>query len=51
MNKLSQNAGVQKIIEAISKIENDYGDIEDDFDYDYDDASYDDIEEDYDFNF
>ena len=51
MNKLSQNAGVQKIIEAISKIENDYGDIEDDFDYDYDDGSYDDIEEDYDFNF
>lgn len=51
MNKLSQNAGFQKIIEAISKIENDYGDIEDDFDYDYDDGSYDDIEEDYDFNF
>ncbi len=50
MNKLSQNAGVQKIIEAISKIENDYEDIEADVDYDFDDDSYDDIE-DYDFNF
>lgn len=55
MSKLSQNAGVQKIIEAISKIENDYGNIEDDFDYDFDDDSdddntFDDIE-DYDFNF
>lgn len=61
MNKLSQNVGVQKIIEAISKIENDYGNIENDFDYDFDDDSYDDSSwyddntfddiEDYDFNF
>lgn len=50
MNKLSQNAGVQKIIQAISKIESDYGDIESDFDNSSYDDTFDDTE-DYDFNF
>lgn len=50
MNKLSQNAGIQKIIQAISKIESDYGDIESDFDNSSYDDTFDDTE-DYDFNF
>lgn len=55
MNKLFQNAGVQKIIKAMEKIENNYGNIEEDVNYDFYDNSYDDNYpddvEDYDLNF